>query len=320
MKFIPSIIPKGKSKNTRFVVLDIGLGRVNVAIFDSTDEGPKFVGVGRRSFNTFDTVLDATMEATDALGAVVNELPRKAVLGVCGGKLETITKIARYTREKPKQPIDEEEIAKVLEQISQTDTPKNLKVFFSTVTGAKVDETKVTNPIGLKGDKVEIACFLAFKPEEELKIYDQIIDELEIKPEKIVPSSFVVSRMYSQKNPENVFLVRIGSNKTEIAQRSEGHLVKVSNFDVGTEQIDFFPTAMEVVLQKLPKDEKVKKIWLYGDSDEADLEPVKEVIEKLNWKKLGFEENPKVEIATGEGNFGFADMGLLALSLEEILK
>ena len=116
MKLIPKIFPSKKNKVPRFVVLDIGLGRVNMAVFDSTSQGPKFVGVGRRSFTGNDTILDATLEATDALGAIIDELPQIAIVGVCGGSLETITTVAKYTREKPNKPIDKDEIAQVLKK------------------------------------------------------------------------------------------------------------------------------------------------------------------------------------------------------------
>src|SRR3990172_10109342 len=137
MKLIPKIFPSKKNKNARFVVVDIGLGRVNMAVFDTTPEGPKFVGVGRRSFTGSDTILDATLEATDALGAIIDELPQTAIIGVSGGSLKTITTVAKYNREKPKSGIDKSEISQVLKKIA-TQEDEGQKVFFSTVNGATV--------------------------------------------------------------------------------------------------------------------------------------------------------------------------------------
>lgn len=319
MKFIPKIIPKKDKKLSRFVVVDIGLGRVNIAIFDTTSEGPKFVGVGRRSFTENDTILDATLEATDALGAIVDELPVRAIIGVSGGKLDTVSTIAKYTREKPKQPIDKNEAASVLEKVTGNDK-EDLKVFFSTITKATIDEAKITNPIGVKGEKAEIACFVAFKPEDELKIYDQIIDELELKPEKIIPTSFAVAQMVNKNLTGNVLLLRIGQIKTEAAQIHEGNLLKVTNIDLGSEQLDYYNFALEALLEKQTEEERSNLVWLYSDTDEVDLEAVEEKLAKTDWKqKFNLKQELKLEKASGENNFGPSDMSLLSLSLQEIL-
>lgn len=318
MKFIPNIIPKKDKKHSRFVVLDIGLGRVNIAIFDTTPEGPKFVGVGRRSFGAADTILDATLEATDALGAIVDELPTAAIVGVSGGKLDTISTIAKYTRGKPKQAIDKNEAESVLEKVS-AEEKENLKIFFSTITSANIDGAKLTNPIGVKGEKAEVNCFIAFKREEELKIYDQIIDELELKPEKIIPTSFAVTQMVSKDLTGNTLLLRIGQTKTEAAQVHKGNLIKVTNIDLGAEQLDYYPFVLEALLEKQNPEERTSLIWLYADSDEVNLVDIEEKLTTVDWKKkFDLKEEIKIERATGENNFGQSDMGLLALSLQEI--
>lgn len=318
MKFIPKLIPKKDKKHARFVVLDIGLGRVNVAIFDTTPEGPKFVGVGRRSFGEADTILDATLEATDTLGAIVDELPTAAIVGVSGGKLETSSIIAKYSRSKPKEPIDKSEISSVIDKITQQDN-KDLKVFFSTITSAKIEGAKVTNPIGIKGEKAEANCFVAYKPDEELAIYDQIIDELELKPEKIVPTSFSVAQMVKKDIPGNSLLLRVGQSKSEAAQIFEGNLIKVENFNLGFDQLEFYSLGVEALLEKQKDSERSNFLWLYADSDEVNLVEVEEKLTLVDWKKkFNLKEDLKIERAKSENSFGSADMGLLALSLQEI--
>lgn len=320
MKLIPKIHLTRKKKEPQFVVIDIGLGRVNIAIFDVTETGPKFVGVGRRSFGEADTILDATLEATDALGAIVDELPNRSIIGVSGGKLETVSTIAKYTREKPKREIDKKEISSVLDKVSR-DEKQGLKVFFSTVTGSNIDSTKITNPIGIKGEKAEVNCFVAYKPEEDLSIYDQIIEELELKPEKIMPSSFAVAQMVKDKIPDRAILLRVGQNKSEASEIEDGHLVRVTNFDLGTEQLEFFNFAIEAILERQAEKERAGYIWLYSDSQECNLIDVTEKLAETNWKKkFNLKEDLKIERAETEDNFAPADMGLLALALQEVLE
>ncbi|HSX58366.1 MAG TPA: hypothetical protein VLE47_03820, partial [Candidatus Saccharimonadales bacterium] len=313
------LIPSKKNKIERFVVIDIGLGRVSLAVFDSTESGPKFVGVGRRSFTTPDTLLDAALEATDALGAVVDELPRTAVVGVCGGSLQTLTTVAKYTRDKPNQPIDKAEIANVLKKVSGEEKP-GYKVFYSTVTGASVDGSKVTNPTGVKGEKVEVGCFIAYKKESELTTIDQIIDELEIKPERIVPTPLVVCKMLGDKIPEKSLLLRVGQNSSEASFVENRHLTKVVNFGLGFDQLEFYNFAIESLLESQKSEERPNYIWLYSDTDEVNLVDVTEKIAEGDWKKkFALKQDLKVERSEAENNFGAFDMGLLSLSLEEII-
>jgi hypothetical protein len=316
MKLIPKIFPSRK-KVSRFVVVDIGLGRVNMAVFENTESGPKFVGVGRRSFTGSDTILDATLEATDALGAIIDELPQAAIVGVCGGSLETVSTVAKYTREKTDRPIDREEIAQVLKKIA-AEEKDGQKVFFSTINGASIDGAKVTNPIGVKGAKVGLHCFVAYKNTDELAVYDQIIDELEIKPGKIFPTSLVVTKMIADKIPSHALILRIGQNRSEAAFIEDKHLVRVVNFDLGFDQLEFLNSAVEALLED--HKEKLGYIWLYSDSDEVNLVDVKEKIAEADWKKkLSLKDDLKIERAESENNFGPSDMGLLALSLQEMI-
>ncbi|HEY4695160.1 MAG TPA: hypothetical protein VIH52_04345 [Candidatus Nanoarchaeia archaeon] len=318
MKFIPKLIPSSK-KHKKFVVLEVGLGRVNIAIFEFTDDGPRFVGVGRRSFGATDTILDATLEATDALGAIVDELPRAAIVGVCGGRLAAVTTIAKYNRENTKKPVDKDELSSVLQKIA-AQPKKDLKVFFSTVSGAKIDQAKVANPLGIKGEKAEISCFVAYKPPEELAVYDQVIEELEIKPLKIMPVGFAVSQMVATKLPSETLILRVGANQTEAAQLHEGHLVGITNFDVGGQELEFYNFAVEALLEKQDEKERSKAFWLYADSDNVDLVAVKKRIKEVDWaKKFNLSKEFEVTLAEGENNFGPADQGLLALSLQEVI-
>jgi hypothetical protein len=318
MKLIPKIFPGKKGKQSRFVVVDIGLGRVNLAIFEVSDEGPKFIGVGRRSFTEADTILDATLEATDALGAIVDELPRPAIIGVSDGKMSTVSTNAKYSREKKDKIVSKEEIADVMNKVT-SEEKEGLKVFFSTVTGAKIDDQRVTNPIGIKGEKAEVNCFVAYKPESELKVYEKIIDDLEVKPEKILPTSFAVYQMLSKKIDGDFLILRVGQYKSEAAEVHSGQLIQINNFDLGAEQMEFYPLALEALLEKQDEDKRSKTIWLYSDSDEINLVDVKEALSEVSWKeKLRLKEEIKIEQAESENNFGPADMGLLALSLQEI--
>ena len=124
--------------------------------------------------------------------------------------------------------------------------------------------------------------------------------------------------MIADKIPDQAMLLRVGQTRSEAAFIEDKHLVRVINFDLGFEQLDFLNFAIEALLEE--QKEKVGYIWLYSDSDEVNLIDVTEKLAETNWKKkLDLKEDLKIERAESENNFGPADMGLLALSLQEII-
>ncbi|OGY30420.1 MAG: hypothetical protein A3F35_01700 [Candidatus Woykebacteria bacterium RIFCSPHIGHO2_12_FULL_45_10] len=317
MSLFGKLIPNRRKKGKEFLVIEIGLGRVSAAIYRGGETHPHLVSVGRKEFSSYENIFNATLEAVDALAAISKKIPKKAILGVTDGVLRTTTTVARYDRPKPKEPVDAGEVGKVLEQISSAVKAEDLKTFFSVVASAKLDEASITNPIGLKGEKAALACFIALKSPSELAMFDKIIDELELRAERAMPSSFAVSRALLKQNLNDALVLRVGKEKSEGALLSEGHIFEILPFDIGEAGVDYISIGIEAIVSLLEKEKRPQTIWLYSDEDGVNLEGTVEKLNNFAWEeRLGYEKAP--EITTKEIIEGVAssDTGLTALAYE----
>jgi cell division ATPase FtsA len=316
MKVLPKIFKKDKSKK-EFLVLEVGLERINCAIFKDEDASLQLVGVGRKKFSSRDEIFNSTLEALDSLAAIVADFPREGILGVSGGSLESITTIARYTRPNSKSKINVKETERALKQVVDNLDTQDKKIFFTSIANAKIDGVKVSNPIGLKGKDVELSCFVALRPTSEVELFDKIVNEIDLKVEKVLPTSFAVAELLEKKNLKNVLIFRAGVEKSELTLLEEGHVSEVFPVDLGSQNEKFLPFAWESVLKDINKENIPGLIWLFSDSDAVDLGKLKSSLLSFDWHgNLKFPVKPKIEIAEDVHNFPPSDMGLYALSQE----
>lgn len=316
MKGLPKIFNK-KTKEKDFLVLEIGLERINCAVFKDTDSQLKLVGVGRKKFSSSDEIFNSSIEALDALAALVSDFPRHGILGISGGFLETVTTIARYDRDKPKKQISVKETQGVLKQVVESLEKIDKKIFFSSIANAKIDGVQVTNPVGLKGKAVEFSCFVAFKSAKEIELIDKIADEIDLKIEKALPTAFSVAKIVEHDNLKDALLFRAGEEKSELTILEDGHVSEVYPVDLGLSQVDLLSITWESALKEVKKENLPGLIWVYGDSDSVNLEKLKETLDSFDWEGgLHFPIKPRIQIAESIHNFSPSDIGLYALGQE----
>lgn len=316
MKILPKFFSK-KPKGKEFLVLEVGLERINCAIFQNEGAQIKLLGVGRKKFSSNEEIFNSSIEALDSLAAVVSDFPRTGILGVSGGSSETITTIARYTREKPKKKIDEKETRGVLKQVVDSLEKSDKKIFFTSVANAKIDGVRVTNPIGLKGKSVELSCFVSLKPVGEIQLYDKLAEELDLKIEKTLPTAFSVAKLLEQKNLKDALVFRAAAEKSELTILEEGQVSEVYPVDLGLGSEAFLPLSWESALRGVNKENIPGLVWIFADHDGIELEKVKNLMQSYNWAaNLQFPVNPKIEVAESVHHFSSSDIGLYALSQE----
>ncbi|MCH7541839.1 hypothetical protein IH981_03670 [Patescibacteria group bacterium] len=316
---MPNLNPfKRKPKKKDFLIVEIGLEKITCAIFEKEEPHVKLVGVGKKSFSSPEEVFDATLEALDSLAKIVPDFPTDGILGISGGSLETITTIARYSRPKPKKQISFKETEDVLHQVVADLNKEGKKIFFSTVSGATIDGVKVTNPLGLKGEKMELSCFVAFKDTNEMDLLDRLMNEIDLKIEKIIPSSFAVSKILTSKNLDDVLIFRVGADKSELTVMIDGHVSEILPVGIGGKEPQLLHLAWQVAIKKFGDGKMPDLVWLFADNDQVELEKVSALLKEYPWKtSLGFKIDPKVEIASNIQNFTPSDVGIYALSLQE---
>ncbi len=312
---------KSKPKNTDFLVIEIGLERIACGIFKDEEGVPKLSGIGRKKYSSREEIFNSTLEALDALSAISEKIPQNGVLGVSGGSLQTTTTIAHYTRPKPNNPITVKETEHVIKEVVERLETTEKKILFSSIASAKIDGAKVTNPVGLKGKEVEFSCFVAFVDGSELELFNRIVDEIEFKVKKIVPTSFAVVKVLETKNVENALLIRCGENKSELTIISEGQIAEIFPVDLGIADKQFLKFSWEAALKNIEKKNLLSLVWVFGDHEEANLEEMKQELEKFPWREtIGVEKPPTIEIAESIENFSPSDMGLYSLGKEGILE
>jgi len=310
---------KKQPKKKDFLIVEIGLEKITCAIFEREGTQIKLMGLGKKSFDSLEEVFDATLEALDSLASVVPDLPTRGILGISGGSLETITTIARYSRPKPKKQISLAETEDVLHQVVEDLNKDWKKIFFSTVANAVIDGVKVSNPLGLKGEKMELACFVAFKDSNEIELLDRLMDEIDMKIEKIVPTSFAISKNLTSKNLDDVLIFRIGEDKSELTVMEDGHVSEILPVGIGNKEPQFLHLAWQAAIKKFDEGKLPDLVWLFADNDRIDLAKVTEILREFPWKsKLGFQLEPKIEVAGSIQNFSPSDLGIYALSLQEL--
>jgi hypothetical protein len=310
---------KRKPKQKDFLIIEIGLEKINCAIFNKEEENIKLSGVGRKKFFSQEEVFDATLEALDALAAIVPKLPDRGVLGISGGSLETTTSIARYTRPHPKKPITKGETEEVLANVVKDFEGSAKKIFFSTIANGNIDGVRVTNPLGLRGEKVELSCFVASKDGAEIDLLDRLTDEIDITVEKIVPTSFVVSKMLERKNLKDAMVIRGGLTKSELTVLVDSHVSEIFPVDLGIQDQEALTLSWQAALKEVKPENAPALVWLFADNDEVPLDSLKETLLSFPWNtKLGYQIAPKIEVAETIHNFSPSDMGIYALSREEV--
>lgn len=308
-------IPFRKKQPKEFLLIEIGLEIVNMAKL-SIDPDPKIEAVGSKKFTTLDEMFNASLEAIDDLAGKTASLPKTAILGVSGGPIKTETTVAQYTRQEPKDPISPDEVGKVLEEVSAKEEPGNLKLFFSTIASATIDDTKVSNPIGIKGEVAALSCFIAYKHPEELEIFDKLVDEIDMELDKIIPTSFAVAKLMLKKGTEEALLLRLSTNRAEATLLTKGHIDRIVQFDLGVSNPELLAVGLEVVLDKIPKEAKPEVIWLYPDNSDVDLTEISEKLKEFPWNNFNFETTPEVKTTGSSEGDDITDIGLSALTLE----
>ena len=310
---------KRKPKSKDFLIIEIGLEKITCAIFKKDEGQVKLEGVGKKRYSSTEEVFDATLEALDALAAIVPDFPSSGSLGISGSSLETVTTIARYSRPNPKKPISIHETGDTLHQVVEGLNRQGKKIFFSSVASANIDNVRVTNPLSLKGEKIELSCFVALKDASEMELLDRLMNEIDLKIEKTIPTSFAVANTLAKKNLKDVLVFRVGTERSELTAMIDGHVSEILPVGLGASSPKLLPVTWKVAIKKFDKGKLPDLVWLFADHDQVDLEKIKPVLLEFPWKEeLGFQLDPRVEVAGNIQNFSPSDIGIYALSQQEV--
>ena len=192
-------------------------------------------------YNCKEAIRDAELEAD----ITANQL----ILGIAGEHIKGDMSEIQYKREKSDSKINLAELKHIVYKI-QTDSFKkvrkkiawdlgtdeiDLKIVNSVISNIKIDDFKVSNPLGFQGKKVEISIYNSFAPLVHFGALQTIAAELEKDLLSIVTEPYAVSKCldFEEGGSFSAIFIDIGGGTTDIAVVENGSIVATKIFALG---------------------------------------------------------------------------------------
>jgi len=254
---------KKKQPSPYFLALDLGSDFCKVLIFKRPEEEDgklKVVGVGKAPQGLTDTRLGvpADIEAiTKNIEAALGEAalscevePKEVVLGLSGEMTSALSTRIRLTREKPEKPLSKRELAKIekkvcdaafieaCEEMARRKGRENIEIGItnSETTQVEVDGFLAADPVGFKGEKIELSYFTAFSPRNHLYILESIIRSLGLRSLIATSAMYALLKMqlfHREPSEFDRLILDIGGEVTDIGVSFSGNIIASRTLPVG---------------------------------------------------------------------------------------
>lgn len=252
-----------KSPSPHFLALDVGSDFCKVLVLKRPEvEGDplRVVGVGRVPQGLTDMrsgvpadIMAVTKNIEAALGEATLSCdfqPQEVVLGVAGAMVAGLTTRIRLTREKGEKPLDAKEMGRIekklrdaafIEASAEMARHKGqehveIEIINSEITQVEIDGFPAANPLGFKGEKMELSYFTAFSPRNQLDVLSSMVRSLGLKPLAVTSEMFALVKLLlrSQEAAEfDAILLDIGGETTDIAAIFGGNIVASRTLPLG---------------------------------------------------------------------------------------
>jgi cell division ATPase FtsA len=288
----------GKKKDSaRFLTVDIGSNAVKVMAFEveETEKGPvaSIIGVGKKDLleeSTRGGVIVDTGDVSEALTAAVIDACNgddditQAIFGVSGNLSIGLMTTVRVVRGK-EVPISEKELDVIfaktydaaLEQVHNklletTGNPStDVQMITSSVVYTKVDGKAVADPIGIEGQRLELAVFTSFTPTYHLNALQEVVSKANVEIMAVGSTiySMVKSLTFSKGDDFDGVIMDIGGEVTEVGVVFSGGVVASRSLDIGGNHFTHeLSSSMDLTL----RDAEHKKLeYSYGRLAESDV-------------------------------------------------
>lgn len=229
--------------------IDIGTDRVKVLIVERGDAAvPQVLGVGsaesagvRQGYIEHpEETAKAVRAAVSAAASAAGLAPRRAMVGVGGIGLSSVTASGSVAISRADAEITELDIAKVVEASRIAIPPsqlQNRRLIHTVPLQYKVDgKTVPTSPVGLTGAKLEARAFFVTCMEQHLENLFEAVESTSIAIEDMVPAPIAASiaTLSNMQKAAGVVLANIGSETVSIVV-FENHLpISLEVFPVGS--------------------------------------------------------------------------------------
>jgi cell division protein FtsA len=250
----------GRERLDACTALDVGTEFAKALVFEIDDANLGIVrGVGRKrqglahmqsgTVADIAAVVDNCAVALQEAEEMAGFRPEQVVIGIAGELVKGFTTIHDQQRPKPEHPINEGELAKLIEGVQrramseaersvtwETGLPSvDVRLVHAAVVGAWIDGYAVTNPIGFKGRNVRIAIFDAFAPLVHLGALQTVAQRLGMELMAVVAEPYAVARVLDseQVRQAGALFIDVGGGTTDVALVRQGGIEGTRMFALG---------------------------------------------------------------------------------------
>ncbi|HET7713620.1 MAG TPA: hypothetical protein VFK94_04820 [Patescibacteria group bacterium] len=252
---------------------------------------------------------EASYEALSAKPGKITDI----ILGLPFHDLTDSSTVVRYRRSLPQEKISEDEVKNALSQVPPI---SGGELFFEDLFNAKIDGLPSLEPVERMGEVVELNYYQAAASEQVLKEVKELVKKFGVTP-GMVPTAYAVAKLIAQTAPKGALTLDIDPTHTEVSLSSEGHLVGIKSFDIGSTDLEMFIPALETALEEMEyPDLWPEAVYLCGTS--PSFENIRSALLAYPWtKKVNMMSFPEISVFHPVSvNLTLpADVGLNALSL-----
>jgi cell division protein FtsA len=296
-------VTKKEPKVPHFVSLDIGTEFVKAMIFRIEDGKGVVVGTGRQRQRLGDMhggtvtdiagVVENCSKALDRAEEMAGVVADECIIGIAGELVKGTTTTVHYERLKPETKIDLSELKNIVNKVQWKafDATReqlawetgydaiDVKLVNASIVDVKIDNYRVTNPVGFQGKDVSIGIFNAFAPMVHLGALQTVAADLGLDLISIAAEPYAVARSVGvdEAGEFNAIFIDIGGGTSDIAVVRNGGLEGTKMFAIGGRS--FTRRLSQVLNVPFAKAEEIKIAYSGGLLEEESEKKVKEALE-----------------------------------------
>ncbi len=305
------LFSRKKNRKNRMLALDIGTEFVKALLFEVNEEqelGGKKKGVikgtgkvrqklGEMYSGSVTNVEGVIYNCQEAIREAELEAEMRAdqlILGIAGEHVKGIMSEIKYKREEADTQINLSELKNIVYKIQgnsfkrarkkiawETGTDEvDLKLINSVISDFKIDDYKVSNPMGFQGKKVEVSIYNSFAPLVHFGALQTIAAELDRELLSIITEPYAVSKCLDFEDGGNysAIFIDIGGGTTDIAIVENGNIKATKIFAMGGR--NFTKRLSSELNVSFQEAEKIKIAYSAGKLEKKSNNLVKKIVEE----------------------------------------
>ena len=177
-----------------------------------------------------------------------NLTPTQLVMGIAGESVRGFSVTVVHKRKKQNTKIDLSELQNIIHKLQwrafreirkqvseESGHPEiDLKLVNATIVDIRIDNYRVTNPLGFQGKEVQMSIFNSFAPLAHFSALQSIADDLNLQLICTTSEPFALSHSISQEDENfSAIFIDVGGNTTDIAVVEQGNVIGTKMFGVG---------------------------------------------------------------------------------------